>query len=79
MTDLEKLVEEKGMNKKMFISHVWTSNKEGEEPLSVLIAKSLQSAVEKGYKGQPSIQYSSAFDAGNNAVIFSALITVSRN
>ena len=79
MTDLEKLVEEKGLNKKAYIGHVWTSNKEGEKPLSLLIADALGSANEKGYKGVPNIQYSSAFDAGNNAVIFSALIIVHRN
>lgn len=79
MTDLEKLVEEKGLNKKAYISHVWTSSRTGEQPLSALIAETLQSANEKGYKGTPSIQYSSTFDAGNNAVIFSALIIVHRN
>lgn len=79
MTDLEKLVEEKGLNKKAYISHVWTSSRTGEQPLSVLVAETLQSAVEKGYKGVPNIQYSSTFDAGNNVVIFSALITVHRN
>lgn len=79
MTDLEKLVEEKGLNKKAYISHVWTSNKQGEQPLSLLVAEALQSAAEKGYKGVPNIQYSSTFDTGNNAVIFSALIIVHRN
>lgn len=79
MTTLEKLVEEKGLNKKAYIAHVWTSSKAGEKPLSLLVAEALDSANGKGYKGIPNIQYSSAFDTGNNAVIFSALITVSRN
>lgn len=79
MTDLERLVEEKGLNKKAYISHVWTSSRTGEQPLSLLIAEALQSAADKGYKGIPNIQYSSAFDAGNNVVIFSALIIVHRN
>lgn len=79
MTDLEKLVEEKGLNKKAYISHVWTSSRTGEQPLSLLIAEALQSAVDKGYKGVPNIQYSSTFDAGNNVVIFSAVIIVHRN
>lgn len=79
MTTLEKLVEEKGLNKKAYIAHIWTSNAEGEKPLSLMIAEKLESASEKGYKGIPNIQYSSTFDAGNNLVIFSALIIVNRN
>ena len=79
MTDLERLVEEKGLNKKAFIGHVWTSSKQGEKPLSVLVAETLDSASSKGYKGVPNIQYSSTFDVSNNVVIFSALITVYRN
>ena len=79
MTDLEKLVQDNGLNKKAYIGHVWTSNKQGEQPLSLLVAEALQSAADKGYKGIPNIQYSSAFDAGNNAIIFSALIIVHRS
>ena len=79
MTDLEKLVKDNGLNKKAYIGHVWTSNKGGEKPLSLLIAEALDSANEKGYKGVPNVQYSSTFDAGNNLVIFSAVIIVYRS
>lgn len=69
---------EKDMKGEMCVGHVWTSSKKDATPLNDLVLELIVKFKNDGYNGVPNIQYSSAFDTGNNTVIFSAFITVSK-
>lgn len=69
---------EKDMRGDVCVGHVWTSSEKGATPLTDLVLDMVVKFKNDGYNGIPNIQYSSTFDSGNNTVIFSAFITVSK-
>ena len=69
---------EREMRGELCAGHVWTSSQKGATPLNDLVLELIVKFKNDGYNGVPNIQYSSAFDSGNNTVIFSAFITVSK-
>lgn len=69
---------ERDMKGEMCVGHVWTSSKKDATPLNDLVLEMICRFKNEGYNGIPQIQYSSAFDSGNNTVIFSAFITVTK-
>lgn len=69
---------ERDMKGDVCMGHVWTSSEKGATPLTDLVLNMVCEFKNEGYNGIPQIQYSSTFDSGNNTVIFSAFITVSK-
>ena len=69
---------ERDMKGDVCMGHVWTSSEKGATPLTDLVLEMVCKFKNDGYCGVPQIQYSSAYDSGNNTVIFSAFITVTK-
>jgi hypothetical protein len=69
---------EREMRGDVCMGHVWTSSEKGATPLTDLVLEMVCKFKNDGYNGIPQIQYSSTYDSGNNTVIFSAFITVTK-